>query len=598
MSSSDEVVFLQHALDLLPHIVGSPHPRPADTTAPWDQLSKRAQELFQHQTDEYLSDYAVVHHHDCVPLADTYSGGRKYSDSAVDGGTISAATYYMEWWISISSAYQTRDGGGSYIRQAVSELTTQHGVESGIRYVERLWSNRFITHSHTAWENLWALTRAKAYGIEPEQSIEELLAAKDLAGDEAGRPHAIPSLIAEANRKHHRSHGKLIETYHRDRASLERRLKEIKEGADSASAWLSEIRILLPLYKVLQKIAEEATQTATVVSEQDELDTLARYADERHADITTCLRLIRPVGLAGEASQTPRAIEFLYRGRVMFPNTIRQAALSMLEQTGRVDNERLDRHFAATLSEGHRWASDIVHSRLQDVFQEALTSARKEQIEVSEESRRSLVSALLSMGTLQEQEALLRVPARVLEIAAARSVSTAADHLSAVKEAIMGAWAQGQRFALGAMPFVFWSSGGVVATGSVEGPETGLSALASPFTAKATASFRSGAPILARNGPHLALELRPLIAMSDQVTERRAIDVRTAMGIFIAELLKPSRRPHVIWQAWGSIFEGYRTNLALAEHLALCSFLLLPEVFSERECRDLGWFELARMLEN
>jgi hypothetical protein len=594
MPTLDSVVFVQHALDLLPTITGSFHSAQADTSGAWDELSKRAQELIQLQANEYLTEFVVVHHRDCVPLENFYSHDRKYSDSAVNGGEISAAIYYTEWWISICAAYQADDGGGSYVRQAVSELAARHGLEYATSYVERLWSTRFIIHSRTAWENLWALARAKAYGIGLAQSIEELLAAKELAGREANVSRTIPSLIAETNHKYNRNHHALIEIYHRDRTRVDQRLSEIKEAADSTSTWLAEIRVLQPHYKVLQEIAEEATLTASLGSEQDEFDTLARYVDERHADITTCLTLLRPVGLV--SSMTPSSIEYLYRGRVAFPGEIRQAALSMLASTGSIDVEQLCRDFAASLSDGHRWARDIALRGQQELFRRVVSSVREQQTETKQESRTRVVSVLLSMGTAQERQALEDVLGAVLEISVARSASTAAEYLRAVTDSIMAAWAQGKRLALGAIPFVLWSLGGHVASGLSEGPETGLSTLVTPFTSAAIDSLRCGAPILARHGPQLALELQPLIAMTDQGADIPAIGVGTAIGVLIAELLKYKRRPYVIWQSWGSIFEAYRTNLTVAEHLALVSFFLMPEIFSVRDCQDLGWFDLEAML--
>lgn len=589
MHPSDKVVFVQHALDLLPGLFGSIGFQKDEITRVWDELSDRAKDLIPLGAQESLTEFSVVHHRDCMPW-ESYSKGGSYSDSVVDGGTISAAVFYMEWWISICAAYQAGDHGDSYVRQAVLDFAGQHGIDAAIGYVERVWSNRFIAESYSAFNVLWTLIRAQAYGIDPALSSEELLAARRQAGRDASTPHVIPSLLAEMNRKQGRNHKALLEIYQKHIGSLEQQLKEIKKASASSSAWLSGIRILQPQYKVLQKIAEEAFYTVTFPAEQDEIDTLARYADERHADITTCLFSAHPVGLSHLTPQTARSIEFYYGGRVMFPDSTRQLALSMLSSTGTLDRDELDRCFEASLSEGHRWVGSILRRRLHN-FLEEFRSSIQEKREGEEKTRERAVSILLSMGTQQEQESFQNVLNTILRLGITRSPASPADYLELITHGIMAAHTGGNQLAIGALPFVLWSTGGRLAQLNP------TIVLPHPVTSNAVgvASIRSGARLRTRNGSQIAVELQQLIAARDQRVGA-ADNVKGAMDVLIAELLNDSKRPYVIWQAWGTVFEGCRTDLALARNLAVVSFFLLPEVFSERDLQQFGWFELEAML--
>jgi hypothetical protein len=347
----DEIDFVRQALDLLPSfasfnpLLSRSRPDP-NSNELWVELSNRVQRLLGSALDDLLYDFTSLHEDEC--WAEQFRIGRSYFDSTSEGGSLALSLHNADWYIAICAAYQSGGSGGNEIlSRALEDYVKKQDLRSATLFLERLWRRHFVIQSDIAAAHLWALGRAEAFRLSYRQSVNELFGNHAKAQSYTFSLSALLSRSADADRGHGRDADRLVDTYAAIRQALESRLHAAKIDSANGSAWLTSIRDLQPWYKALQKLAEEAR---AFHSRCDEVDALARFADERVADITTCLSNVRPVGLEG--ASTRRNLEYLYVGRVMFPSATFEAACSMLDGTGSIDHASLREKFKASLSPG------------------------------------------------------------------------------------------------------------------------------------------------------------------------------------------------------------------------------------------------------
>jgi hypothetical protein len=458
--NQDDIDFVRQALDLLPSRAFNPllSQRHSDTNSDelWVEVSNRAQNLLDSIGNDLLYDFATLHEDECWP--EHFRLGRSYFDSTSEGGSLALAIHNIDWHIAICTAYQPGGSGGNEIlRRAIERYVDKQDLRSAILFVERLWRKYFVIQSEIAAVHLWALSRADAFGLSYRQSVDELFGDHRRAQGQS-YTFALSGLIsrsASTDREHGRDARRLVDIYMTIRQPIESRLHAARVNSTNGSAWLTSIRELQPWYKALQQLAEEARDICASDSQCDEYDALARFADERVADITTCLSSVSPVGLAG--ASTRRSLEYLYLGRVMFPSTTFKAACSMLGHTGSIDDASLCEQFNTSLSPGHRWLADIVKGRMRELVGTFVAALQSGKLEASRIRRQRVVNILLATSQ-PDRHSPFNLMRSAIATGMARDIQTEDDLLVILKEAIVASAGSTSPISLADLPFILWSA--------------------------------------------------------------------------------------------------------------------------------------------
>jgi hypothetical protein len=329
----------------------------------WEAAISHDENNLSSVTDDHMSDYVLIRQN--LP---EFEGRLRGEYGRFDHTKVSIYEYQFAKLAQRIAVTTTSHRGYGFLSKALSSVADRHGIEVGISFLKKAWYDRFIVLPTQFHEFMWVFVRCQAFDIDFETSYAEYREAISKTGAKD-----LVKNLAKINSEKGRQHQNLLIFYDNLKSEAEADLLQAKLSPD-ISQWIRSIQNLFPMYLAIQRIADEACATTNDDVAKNEIDSLARFADERKADIGTILTLPTPVPYLNKIADVlpnrinaKRQAKYYYRARITFPQFVFEKIIDSIED-GDFDASILRRYFEKQLSPGHKLAYKKSKERLGGIF--------------------------------------------------------------------------------------------------------------------------------------------------------------------------------------------------------------------------------------
>ncbi len=559
----------------------------AYTEALWETAIHHDENSLKSATFKNLSDYAIIRQN--LPQ---FKGCLRGEFGKYDNTNVTNFEYLIAKLAQRVAVNTTSHRGYGFLSSALSTVVKRHSVEVGISFLKKAWADRFIVLPSQFYEFLWVLIRCQAFNIDFETSYSEYRNA--LAKTDSG---TLLNNLAKINSKQSRKHQCLLKFYNNLKLETEANLLRAKTSTD-ISLWIRNIRDLYPQYFAMQRIAEEAYSMVSDGAEKNEIDALARFADERRADIGTILTSYTPVpylqhiadALPNKTKAMQRA-KYYYRGRITFPEfVLKEIMISFEDNVFNVSN--LSCNLAKQLSPGHA----LVYKKRDEYVKTILC----ESIDFIKNAFDESV-----IEYLKPVENFLLRPCSEKQLLIAENVfdnflfnvdieSSIFTIMNVLKRVCLDGVRENKEFNYTVLSFIVWPIGAAISDSYFKnGYEMGLMTLLEATNIDEVSVVDIYDILSVPHFNHvdgIALKFLIVTLFNKFNKDNRITGVNNnylllALYIFVKELRKEPtcRRPHSILQSWGYIFGKLRSVIETQRELSLISYIMLSVLFTHEE---------------